>query len=128
MKGLIQHKETVNLFWTSNPLTNKFPGGGIDRDGLWDPVNNKEAHKHSPSKYFCPMLGWAQFIPMERLPVSVNTHAAAFAQLTNKSGWSSEGKRILINATAQDKIYLTTCLGYSDKMLLIAVPITNRIT
>lgn len=65
---------------------------------------------------------------MERLPVSVNTHAAAFAQLTSKSGWSSEGKRILINATAQDKIYLTTCLGYSDKMLLIAVPITNRIT
>lgn len=128
MKGLIQHKEAVNLFWTSKPLTKKFPAGRIDRDGSRDPENSKETHKYSPSKYFCPMLGWALFIPMEKLPISVKTCAAEFAQLTNKGGQSPKGKWILINATAQDKIYLTTCLCYSDKVLLIAVPITIHIT
>lgn len=116
MKGLIQHKEAVNIFWTPKPLTNKFPGDGTERDGLWDPVNSKETHKYSPSMYFCPMLEWSLFMPMERLSISGKTQAAEFAWLTNKSDQSSKGKLILINITAQDKIYLTTFLGYSDKM------------
>lgn len=40
---------------------------------------------------------------------------------------AAKGKLIPISAAAQDKIYLTTCLGYNDKMLLIAIPIIIHI-